>query len=110
MTTRADGPGSARKSLGNSSPLGRRTPIYATRNRLTSWRTSAGLTDAEALALAGKVAALVAAINRDPYNGLVDEADNAQASALAATLAVSVSDLYKVAKLAEAAGLLVKVG
>ena len=83
--------------------------MYATRSRLTTWRTAAGLTDVEALALAGKVAALVAAIDGPPYNGLVNEADATQAQALAGALSLSVSDTYKVARLAEAAGLLVKV-
>jgi len=83
--------------------------VYATQSRLTVWRAIAGLTAPEALALAGKVQPLIAAVNAPPYDGLVNEADNDQAAALATALGVSVSDLYKVAKLAEAAGLLVKV-
>jgi len=83
--------------------------MYATITKLVAWRTAAGLTQPEALALAGKVQPLISAINGPPYNGLVNEADNDQATALAAALGIDVSDLYKVAKLAEAAGLLVKV-
>lgn len=80
--------------------------MYVTKRRLDEIIAAAELTEADAPLMA-KVRPFIAYVNAQ--NGIIDESNQADIDAAATAIGETRSNTYKVARLAEAAGLLNKV-